>query len=83
MKRVVNIRLTLALLCAALLFVSAPTFASAEPPPMQFMTINAPEAIFLPIFGEYDFDLYNRTTGWVLNGFYTQEDGQWSKNWLT
>lgn len=83
MKQVVNTRLTLALLFAALLFVSAPTFASATPAPMQFMTTNAADPDFVPIFGEYDFDLYNRTSGWVLNGFYTQEDGKWSKNWLT
>ena len=34
------------------------------------------------LMGEYDFDLHNNTTGWVLNGFYSQENGKWSKNWL-
>ncbi len=30
----------------------------------------------------YDFYLHNRSNGWVINGFYTYEDGRWSRNWL-
>ena len=48
--------------------------------PMQFMTATTSGLDYAATFGEYDFNLYNRTSGWVLNGFYTQEDGKWSKN---
>jgi hypothetical protein len=47
------------------------------------MTTKTAGMAFEATLGEYDFDLYNRTNGWVLNGFYTQEGGKWSKNWLT
>ena len=32
--------------------------------------------------GEYAFTLHNRAKGWTINGFYTFQDGRWSKNWL-
>ena len=31
----------------------------------------------------YNFYLHNRANGWVINGFYTYQDGRWSRNWLT
>lgn len=30
----------------------------------------------------YDFYLHNRSEGWVINGFYTFQNGRWSSNWL-
>ena len=37
----------------------------------------------LPAFADnYDFNLNNRANGWTINGFYTFQDGRWSKNWL-
>ncbi|MGE3466607.1 MAG: hypothetical protein AB7J13_06710 [Pyrinomonadaceae bacterium] len=83
MKRVVNNRLALPLLFTSLLFVSTHMTAVGAPAPMQLMTTNASSTVFEAALGEYDFDLYNRTNGWILNGFYTQEDGKWSKNWLS
>jgi hypothetical protein len=35
------------------------------------------------VMGDYDFTLYNKSKGWVINGFYTLQNGKWSKNWLT
>jgi hypothetical protein len=32
---------------------------------------------------DYDFNLHNRATGWVIDGFYTYQNGKWSDNWLT
>lgn len=31
----------------------------------------------------YNFFLHNRANGWVINGFYTQQNGRWSNNWLS
>lgn len=31
----------------------------------------------------YNFNLHNRANGWVIDGFYTYQNGKWSKNWLT
>src|SRR3954468_17924921 len=84
MKRVIRARLTFALLCASLLLVSAHVAAKAAPEPMNFMTTSATfgDPLFGSYRGAYDFDLFNRTTGWVLNGFYTKQNGKWSSNWL-
>lgn len=83
MKRVVLHRLSLGLFFAALLFVSTSTTAIASSATFDF-TPPAASALAMDSFvGEYDFDLYNRTSGWVLNGFYTKEGGKWSKNWLS
>lgn len=30
----------------------------------------------------YKFTLHNRSSGYVINGFRTFEDGKWSKNWI-
>lgn len=81
MKRVVNNRLASMLLFASMLFAAAPMSAIAADATASIKFTVAES--FNPMLGEYDFDLYNRTSGWVLNGFYTQEDGKWSKNWLT
>ena len=75
-------RLRLPAFLAAVLFTAASAPAAAAPA-MQFMTTEASQAELPFTFGEYDFNLYNRTNGWVLNGFYTYEDGKWSKNWLS
>lgn len=83
MKRVVRTRLISSLFFASLLIVAAQLPANAAHQSIDFTPANASEITTNALFGEYDFDLYNRTSGWVLNGFYTQEDGKWSKNWLT
>jgi hypothetical protein len=31
---------------------------------------------------DYAFRLHNRADGYSINGFYTYQNGQWSKNWL-
>jgi hypothetical protein len=31
----------------------------------------------------YNFYLHNRSDGWVINGFYTNDGGGWSSNWLS
>jgi hypothetical protein len=42
------------------------------------MTVSA-----LPAFAsDYSFKLHNRSSGWTISGFYTLQDGAWSKNWL-
>ncbi len=84
MKRVVCTRLSLGLLFAALLFTSTALNSNASTEPLDFTPPTASELAMGSFFvGEYDFNLYNRTNGWVLNGFYTREDGVWSKNWLS
>lgn len=83
MKRFFSSKLVLPALIAALLFTAASMPVFAAPAPMEFMTTNTIRPALPFVYGEYDFDLYNRTKGWVLNGFYTQEDGKWSKNWLS
>jgi len=41
-------------------------------------------ASLLPASAEnYNFYLHNRSDGWVINGFYTFQDGRWSSNWLS
>jgi hypothetical protein len=35
------------------------------------------------IASDYAFKLNNRSDGWTINGFYTLQNGQWSKNWLS
>jgi hypothetical protein len=30
----------------------------------------------------YNFNLHNQANGWVIDGFYTYQNGKWSKNWL-
>ena len=30
----------------------------------------------------YNFYLHNKSDGWVINGFYTYQNGRWSSNWL-
>lgn len=82
MKRVVRNRLTSMLFFASLMLVSAHLPASAADEPIKFTPITPSAITVNALFGEYDFDLYNRTNGWVLNGFYTKEDGKWSRNWL-
>jgi hypothetical protein len=69
------------LFCASLLIVAAQITTHAAS--FDFTPPTASEMAMNPFVGEYDFDLYNRTNGWVLNGFYTKEDGKWSKNWLS
>jgi hypothetical protein len=32
---------------------------------------------------DFPFRLHNRSDGWTINGFYTFQEGQWSRNWLT
>lgn len=83
MIRVIRTRGALPLLLAALFFISAGQTAAAADRPIDFTPPTASDMAFDAFFGEYDFDLYNRTSGWVLNGFYTKEDGVWSKNWLS
>ncbi len=82
MRRVVNSRSILALIFASLMLVSAQTTVNAATEPMKFMSTNGDVMESILTAGDYDFGLYNRTSGWVLNGFYTKEDGVWSKNWL-
>ncbi len=82
MNRVVRLRLALALIFASMMLVSAHTTANAAPGQINFMSTNG-SGIESVLMGDYDFDLYNRTSGWVLNGFYTKENGKWSKNWLS
>lgn len=79
MNKVVRYRLAFMLLMF-LVFSLGNATAKAAPGHFEFMT-NASSGLE-GIFGDYDFDLYNRTNGWVLNGFYTYEDGKWSRNWL-
>ena len=31
---------------------------------------------------DYAFKLHNRSSGWVISGFYTFQNGSWSRNWL-
>lgn len=31
---------------------------------------------------DYAFTLHNRSSGWVISGFQTFQDGRWSRNWL-
>jgi hypothetical protein len=72
--------MTAALILASLMLVSTSlTTRAAEP--LELMSTNG-SSVETILMGDYDFDLYNRTSGWVLNGFYTKEDGVWSKNWL-
>ena len=81
MKRVKRLHMTAALIFAFTMLVSvSSTVTAAEP--LDLMSTDA-SSIETILMGEYDFDLYNRTSGWVLNGFYTKEDGVWSKNWLS
>lgn len=82
MKRVVRLRAVLALTFASIMVVSLAGSTLAAPRAINFMSTDGSGMAALPM-GEYDFDLYNRTSGWVLNGFYTKEDGKWSKNWLS
>src|SRR6478672_7427426 len=86
MKRPLKARLMFALLSASLILVSAHVAVNAAPEPMNFMTTDGSYIDPLPSLGSYrgayDFNLFNRTTGWVLNGFYTKQNGKWSANWL-
>ena len=82
MKRVFRLRLASALIFASMMLVSVSLTANAAEP-LNFMSTNDAGIETVLTMGEYDFDLYNRTNGWVLNGFYTKEDGKWSKNWLS
>ena len=82
MKRVVRLRLTLALIVASMIMVSANATTNAADTRINFMSTNG-SSMESVLMGDYDFGLYNRTSGWVLNGFYTKEDGKWSQNWLT
>ena len=82
MNRFVKFRLTLALLFASFMLVSAHTTVNAAVELMNFMSTNGANMESVLTVGDYDFGLFNRTSGWVLNGFYTKEDGVWSKNWL-
>ena len=83
MKRVAITRLALTLLFALIIVIASHAPANATDRPMEFMTTHASGMAFNATMGDYDFTLVNRTTGWVLNGFYTQENGKWSKNWLS
>jgi hypothetical protein len=76
-------RLSIGLLFAALLFASTSLNANASTELLDLTPPTSSEIAVTSLMGEYDFDLYNRTNGWVLNGFYTKENGKWSKNWLT
>jgi len=42
------------------------------------MTVAGPQANAT----DYDFTLTNATSGYVMTGFYTRENGRWSRNWL-
>ena len=47
--------------------------------------LTVPAMLFLSTFahaGDYDFRLHNRSSGWIIDGFYTYQNGRWSKNWL-
>jgi hypothetical protein len=81
MKRVAPKRLTV--LFASLLVIAAYLPGQAATMPIDFLSTNTFHTEDVLTFGDYDFDLYNATHGWVLNGFYTMENGKWSKNWLT
>ena len=83
MNRVVRLRVALALVFASMMLVSGNVNAYAAERQMNFMSTTDTDITSVLTMGEYDFDLYNRTSGWVLNGFYTKEDGKWSKNWLS
>ena len=83
MNRVSQIKLMLALLCASFLLMSAHQRANAAPEPIDVFTSYGSTTDPLMTLGAYDFDLFNRTNGWVLNGFYTKQEGKWSKNWLS
>lgn len=83
MKKVASSRLITLLFLASMFVVSAQARTAASPAPAFLSSVNAVSTDSNVFFGEYDFDLYNRTSGWVLNGFYTNEDGKWSKNWLS
>ena len=44
-----------------------------------------PVLLFFSTFayaGDYDFRLHNRSSGWIIDGFYTYQNGRWSNNWL-
>jgi len=79
MKRVNRLNVCAALFFAAMVLMSG-AFTARAAEPLNVMSTSSIESVLM---GEYDFDLYNRTSGWVLNGFYTKEDGVWSKNWLS
>lgn len=83
MKRVVRLRWAFALIFTSMMLVSAAGRVDASAQPINFMSTDGSATMSMPAMGDYDFDLYNRTSGWVLNGFYTKEDGKWSKNWLS
>jgi hypothetical protein len=74
-------RLVLAATFSSLMFTSAMLAAAPVQQPLKFMGADTP--VFNVTNGDYDFDLFNKTNGWVLNGFYTYEGGKWSKNWLS
>jgi len=47
--------------------------------------LTVPAMLLLSTFahaGDYDFRLHNRSSGWIIDGFYTYQNGRWSKNWL-
>ena len=47
--------------------------------------LTVPVLLFFSTFayaGDYDFRLHNRSSGWIIDGFYTYQNGRWSNNWL-
>jgi hypothetical protein len=64
------------------MLVSAHITAKATPEPINFMSTDGAGMLTLPMFGQYDFDLANKTSNWVLNGFFTKQNNKWSGNWL-
>lgn len=84
MKRALKMRLMFAMIIGCVTLVSSGiSVNAASGSPTRFMSANVTDLSHFLTVGDYDFDLYNRTTGWVLNGFYTKENGKWSKNWLS
>jgi len=51
---------------------------------LRIFMIAGPLAAASPsLASDYAFRLHNRADGYTINGFYTYQDGQWSKNWLS
>ncbi len=45
--------------------------------------LTVPVLLFFSTFayaGDYDFRLHNRSSGWIIDGFYTYQNGRWSNN---
>lgn len=58
-------------------------FAQAKITPAEATGVLQSSHASATFMGEYDFTLHNKAKGWVINGFYTLQNGKWSKNWLS